>query len=220
MQLVAPDLLVELCGLSPGLVGLAAAVGAALWLLGWWSHRFWVVLIATVAAGVYGLYEAPAHKLVASLLLALASGLLALALIRLFAFVAGGVAGVALMQAFAPTLDQHLIAFLSSGLLGLVLFRWCVTAVTAFLGSVILSYAGLAFLTQRGSLDAPAYAEANGLMLTGIVAGLTLAGFAIQLWFERRRKEKPDEEKPVKKKPPMKEDDAAGMFGMFQRKAG
>ena len=50
MRLVAPDLVADLCGLSPGLIGLAAAVGAGLWLLGWWSHRFWVVLIATVAA--------------------------------------------------------------------------------------------------------------------------------------------------------------------------
>ncbi|MEI7685036.1 MAG: hypothetical protein WCL32_08420, partial [Planctomycetota bacterium] len=62
MRLVAPDLLPDLCGLSPGVVGLTAAVGAILWLFGWWSHRFWVVLTATVSAGVYGLFDAPLRK--------------------------------------------------------------------------------------------------------------------------------------------------------------
>src|SRR5262245_15047328 len=184
MRLVAPDLLADLCGLSPGLIGLAAAVGAALWLLGWWSHRFWVVLIATVAAGIYGLFDAPilkAQPLAASLLLALAAGLLALALVRVFAFVAGGFGGLALVQAVAPGAEQPLIAFLVSGLLGLVLFRWCVTGAMSFTGSLLVVYAGLAFLHQRGTLDAVVCAEGSSGLLSGLVALMTLLGFALQL---------------------------------------
>ncbi len=224
MRLVAPDLLTDLIGLSPGVVGLAAAVGAALWLLGWWSHRFWVVLIATVSAGVYGLFEAPAlnaQPLVASLLLALASGLLALALIRVFAFVAGGFVGMGLMQAFAPAVDQPLIAFLVSGLLGLLLFRWCVTAVMSFAGSMLLVYTGLIFLHQRGTLNAIAYAEVSSAMLTGGVALLALIGFALQLWQERRRRrQEPDEVQVVTKKYRDKDDEFGGLFTRPSRKAG
>ncbi len=224
MRLVAPELVTDLCGLSQGLIGLAAAVGAALWLLGWWSHRFWVVLIATVSAGVYGLFEAPvlkAQPLVASLLLALAAGLLALALVRLFAFIVGGFVGLALVQAFAPTFDQPLIAFLVSGLLGLVLFRWCVTALVSFLGSTLLVYSGLVFLHQRGTLDAIAYAEGSAAILTGAIGLLTLIGFALQLWQERRRRrQEPDEVQLVKKKHRDKDDEVGGVFGRFPRKAG
>ena len=224
MQLVAPDLLTHLCGLSPGVVGAAAVVGAALWLLGWWGHRFWVVLIATVSAGVYGLFEAPvlkAQPLVASLLLALAAGLLALALIRVFAFVAGGFLGLSLMQTFAPAIDQPLIAFLVSGLLGLLLFRWCVTAVMSFLGSMLLVHAGLIFIHQRGTLDAPGYAETSGGILTGGVALLTLVGFALQLWQERRRRrQEPDEVKIVTQKYRDKDDEFGGIFSRSPRKAG
>jgi hypothetical protein len=224
MRLVAPELLADLCGLSPGLIGLAAAVGAALWLLGWWSHRFWVVLIATVAAGIYGLFEAPvlkAQPLAASLLLALAAGLLALALVRVFAFVAGGFAGLAIVQAVAPNVDQPLIAFLVSGLLGLVLFRWCVTGAMSFVGSLLFVYAGLAFLHQRGTLDAALYAEGSSGLLSGLVTLLTLLGFALQLWHHRRRnREEYVEVKPLKKKPRERDDEFRNMFNRASRKAG
>jgi len=220
MRLVAPDLLPDLCGLSPGVVGLTAAVGAILWLFGWWSHRFWVVLTATVSAGVYGLFDAPllkAQPLVASLLLALAAGLLALALIRLFAFVVGGLLGLALVEAVSPQLEQPLIVFLVCGLLGIILFRWCVTGVTSFAGSVLLVHVALVFLNQRGSMDAGQYAESSGMLLTGIVAAMTLVGFSVQLWHERRRCDKPEEAKPAKKKP--KDEEPRTIFG-FVRKAG
>src|SRR5207237_9828162 len=85
MQLVAPDILSDACGLSIGLVIAGVVLGLALWLFGWSCHRFWIVLITTVLAGVYGLYDAAAFRaqpLVAALLLALVGGLLALALVR------------------------------------------------------------------------------------------------------------------------------------------
>ena len=125
MQLVAPDILSDACGLSLGLVITALVVGLALWLFGWSWHRFWIVLITTVLAGVYGLYDAEVFRsqpLLAAVLLALAGGLLALALVRLLAFFAGGMAGLLISQAVFPSLDQP-ICFLLFGLASLYLFR-------------------------------------------------------------------------------------------------
>src|ERR1700730_18487326 len=83
MQLVAPDILSDACGLSVGLIIVGIILGLALWLFGWSCHRFWIVLITTVLAGIYGLYDAAvfrAQPLVAAVLLALIGGLLAPAL--------------------------------------------------------------------------------------------------------------------------------------------
>ena len=121
MELLAPDIVAEVKTLSVGLCAGGLVVGLALWLFGWWSHRFWVVLTITLLAGVYGLYEAPAWRvqpLLSAILLALAAGMLALALTRLLAFAAGGFTAVLGLQALVPTLDQPLICFLAGGLLG------------------------------------------------------------------------------------------------------
>src|SRR5260370_17986016 len=121
MVLVSPDILADACGLSLGLMVLAVPAGLALWLLGWWCHRFWAVLLTTVLAGVWGLNSAPAWEappLVAAVLLALSAGVLALALVRLIAFCAGGLAGMLLLQAAYPHLQHPLLVFLISGLPG------------------------------------------------------------------------------------------------------
>src|SRR5262245_40861992 len=83
MEVVAPDIVAEVNTLSIGLCAAGLVVGLALWLFGWWSHRFWVVLTITLLAGVYGLYEAPTWRvqpLLTAVLLALAAGLVGLAL--------------------------------------------------------------------------------------------------------------------------------------------
>src|SRR5438309_11913513 len=105
MQLVAPDILADACGLSAGLIVAGLVLGLALWLFGWWCHRFWIVLITTVLAGVYGLYDVPAFRaqpLIGAVLLALAAGLLALAMVRLLTFLAGGMAGLPAIQGLVP----------------------------------------------------------------------------------------------------------------------
>src|SRR4051794_26945070 len=106
MQLVAPDILADACGLSPGLIIAGMVLGLALWLFGWSCHRFWIVLITTVLAGVYGLYDSAifrAQPLAAAVLLAFAGGLLALALVRLLAFFAGGMVGLLAARAVFPS---------------------------------------------------------------------------------------------------------------------
>src|SRR2546423_2608264 len=93
MQLIATDILADMCGLSLVPLCTGLGIGLFLWLFGWWSHRFWVVLVTTVLAGLLGLNEAPrlsANPIVLSLLLALAAGPPALALVPLATFLAGG----------------------------------------------------------------------------------------------------------------------------------
>src|SRR5437870_1776844 len=97
MSIIASDILADLCGLSLGLLIALLPVGLLLWLLGWWSHRFWIVLASTVIAGVFGLLEAGAWKvqpIVIAVLLAIASGVLALALVRVITCSAVGLCAV------------------------------------------------------------------------------------------------------------------------------
>src|SRR5262245_66462146 len=96
MHLLAPDVLAEARGLSVAVSATGLAVGVMLWLLGWWGHRFWIVLAATLGAGILGLCSGPAYgaqPLVAGLLSAVAAGALALALVRVVAWLAGVRAG-------------------------------------------------------------------------------------------------------------------------------
>src|SRR5262249_12085001 len=95
MQLVVPEILDEARGFSVAVSVTALVMGLSLWLIGWRSHRFWIVLGTTIGAGVWGLSSGPIYGtpgLVAGLLLALAAGALALALVRVVAFAAGGLA--------------------------------------------------------------------------------------------------------------------------------
>src|SRR5438876_1146842 len=115
MYLIGTDILGDLCGLSLGLLIALIPIGLMLWLFGWWSHRFWIVLAATVLAGVFGLLEATAWRaqpIVAAVLLAIAAGVLALALVRVITFLAGGLAGVYLVLFAFPSFQQHVIGFL------------------------------------------------------------------------------------------------------------
>jgi hypothetical protein len=186
--LVAPDMLADGCGLSLGLMLLMVPAGLFLWLLGWWSHRFWVVLGTTVLAGICGLNIAPtfhAPPLVAALLLAFSAGVLALAMVRLIAFAAGGVAGLLLVQATYPGLNQPLIVFLVSGLLCLALFRPCMMALTSLAGALLLIWGALMLLNHYALLDAPAWSERSAVLLNWIAGLLALLGALVQFLFDR-----------------------------------
>src|SRR5439155_5133122 len=101
MHLIAPDILEAAQGLSVPTCGVGLAAGAFVWLLGGWGRRFWIVLLTTLVAGVYGLSMGEGfgvQPLVSALLLAVAAGMLALALARLGAFLSGGVAACILAE--------------------------------------------------------------------------------------------------------------------------
>src|SRR2546429_6807363 len=65
MQLIAPDILgqpCDACELSVAVTATAFAIGFLIWLLGWRGHRFWIVLAATIAAGIFWVYAGPVHQ--------------------------------------------------------------------------------------------------------------------------------------------------------------
>jgi len=195
MQLIAPDILADMCGMSVGLTVSGLGIGLALWLFGWRTHRFWVVLVTTVLGGLLGLYEAEAFRtepLVAALLVALTAGMLALALVRLLAFAAAGIAGLVAIQSFFPALDQALIAFLMCGLVGLFLFRLSLMILTSLAGTILIGYCGLCLLNHYGAMEAVAWSEQGSVLMNWIVGLLTLLGTAFQFVLDRRgyRKDK------------------------------
>jgi hypothetical protein len=189
MQLVAPDILGDACGLSVGLAIVALLAGFVLWLFGWRSHRFWVVLGATVLAGVFGLIQGPALRaptLPVAVLLALAAGLLALSLMRAAVFFTTGLAVVLLTQELWPDLHQPVLIFLGTGILCHFLFRLCLTALTAFGGAVLMVHAVLMLLHRYAHLEVTSWAERVPGAFNWICGVLALPGFVLQLYLHRR----------------------------------
>lgn len=190
MTIIATDILGDLCGLSLGLIIAIVPIGLLLWLAGWWSHRFWIVLATTVLAGVFGLLEATSWRvqpIVVAVLLAIAAGVLALAFVRVITFAAGGIASIYLVQFLFPSWNQPVICFLVGGLLCLLLFRWYFMALTSFLGGTLLAYGTLALLHYHEAIDAIGWADNNATLLTILCGLLTIIGFITQFLFDSRR---------------------------------
>jgi hypothetical protein len=175
--------------LPAALVGLV--LGLLLWLSGWWGHRFWIVLFITVTAGIVGMVSGQAVGLkptVTGLLLAVSAGMMALALVRLVAFFAGGAAVCLLMQLLVPAWEDRFIAFLAGGLAGLLLFRLWTMTLTSGLGTLMMAYSGLALLDRFGKLDALTLAQQRSSLLNWICAGLVVLGVLVQYVLERWQK--------------------------------
>lgn len=189
MSLMDQDILADVVQLSPGLLGLGVGLGLSLWLFGWRWHRFWIVLATTVAAGLVGLWHGErfhAQPLVAAPLLALAAGVLALALVRLLAFLTGGIAGLLFLQSALPQWNQPLACFIISGLIGLVLFRLCWMGLTSLGGTLLLAYSGLAMGHHYQALDALLWTQQTGALLSWILGGAAGLGLAFQFLLDRR----------------------------------
>jgi MFS family permease len=190
MQLILPEILADARGMSVAVYITGLVLGLLLWMLGWWGHRFWIVLFTTVIAGIVGLSSGRAagvQPFVAGLLLAITAGVMALALARMLAFVAGGVAGFLLLHSVAPAWEEPLLSFLVGGLLGLLLFRLWTMALTSFGGALLMTYSSLGLADRLGKLNALDWAEKRFLLLNGIVISLTLIGWVMQFLLERLR---------------------------------
>jgi hypothetical protein len=198
MHLLAPDLLEPARGLSVVACAAGLILGLLLWLYGWRTHRFWIVLVTTALAGVLGLYSASLHSLpplVAGLLLAVAAGMMALALARLVAFASGGLAAYLLVRSLAPSWDEPVVYFVAGGLLGVVLFRLWTMALTSFAGTLLMAYSGLCLLDRLGRLNAVVLAQTRPNLLDWGCVGLILLGIGTQIVLERRRAHKAEEQK-------------------------
>jgi hypothetical protein len=215
MGVVDPEVLAEALPLPPWLLIVALLLGLLLWLLGGWGHRFWIVMLTTLLSGVVGLIYGPQfgmQPLVAGLLVALAAGALALALMRIGVFLAVGFAALGTVRVAAPSWDEPLACFLVGGLLGVVLFRFWIVVLTSAAGTLLMAHAGLCLVGRFGHLDVVAWSAQQAPLLNWAVGALLVLGVLVQFLVQRRlkgrgsaRKEKPPEKKaesPPKSKEP------------------
>lgn len=204
MQLIAPDILAELHGLSFPSAAVGMGIGLFLWLCGWRWHRFWLVVSLTIAAGLIGLHAGKhlgGHLLAVALLMAIAAGILALELSRLLAFAAGGLAFWLAVRAVLPNANELWICFLIGGILGVLLYRLWTMLLTSFLGTLIGWHAGLTLWSSWRGFNAVEFAEAKRVMLNVCVIALTLLGVAVQGGIERWRHPREDDRTRKKSKP-------------------
>jgi hypothetical protein len=118
-------------------------------------------------------------------LLALGAGVLALALARLLAFAAAGLVALLVVKALVPTWDQHLVSFMSGGLLGVLLFRVWVMALTSLGGTLLLAYSSLCLLERLTKLNAVAFADRHEVLLNWSCGGMAGLGLLLQLLLNR-----------------------------------
>lgn len=190
MHLFAPDILNEARGLSFGVCATVIVLGLLLWLFGWRWHRFWTVLCATIAGAVYGLSTGDvgdAQVITLAVLLALAAGVLALEVVRLFAFAAGGTAVWLAIGSMAPNAQVTNIAFLAGGLVGVLFYRLWTMIATSFLGALLAGYGGLVLAESQLPFDAADWANRNSLSLSLAIGAATILGLAVQAVQSRRQ---------------------------------
>lgn len=208
MQLLAPDILEEARSLSPLLSGAGVLLGFLLWSLGGRTHRFWLAMSVTLAAGLFGLTHGKEYgmqPLVAGLLLAISAGALALALVRILLFAASGLAALGMMQAIAPGWDEPIAIFLVGGLIGVLLYQFWIATFSSVVGSLLMAYSGLALLDRLHRMDSVNWTRSNGPLLNWGCAALVVTGVLVQFLLERRRQNRtsaPPEPEPIVVAPP------------------
>ena len=203
MHLIAPDIMAEARGLSPAIPAVGTTIGALLWLYGSYGHRFWIVMLLTLAAGIYGLYFGPAYgmqPMVAGLLLAVSTGTLGLALMRVLAFVAGGLAALWLTHVVALSYDEPLVFFLLGGLAGVLLIKLWITALSSLAGTLLMAYSSLCLIDRFMKLDSAAWAAENTALLNWAVVAFAALGTLTQFLLHRRRQRKEAEKAEAEKK--------------------
>ncbi|HEV3383366.1 MAG TPA: hypothetical protein VG097_01055 [Gemmata sp.] len=184
MQLIAPEILSEARGLTAAMSGTLCVLGVALWLFGWRWHRFWIVSGITLAAGLLGLNAGRAaggtQIMAVGILLAVAAGMLALELAKVFAFVAGGCGAWLAIQWVFPQAQELWAVFLSGGLFGVLLYRLWTMLLTSLIGVLMAGHAALLLLEPFAAFDAVKWVTANQAAANGTVVGLTVLGILLQ----------------------------------------
>ena len=211
MQVLDPTFLELTRQLSPGVCVVAGLVGLALWLFGAHGHRFWVALLMTVGAGLVGLAlgrKFDVQPLVAGLLLALAAGMLALALTRITLFVLGGLCAMLVVHNAVPSANEFL-CFVVGGLVGVCFYQLWITALSSLLGSVLMGYSIVSLLERPGKFDSVAWATQNAPLINWTLIVCTVLGILTQFILDRRREKNKvlDRDKKAKDKQVVKEKD-------------
>lgn len=231
MQLVAPDILEEARELSPLLSGAGLVIGFLLWSLGGRTHRFWLAMSVTLTAGLLGLAlgkDYGMQPLVAGLLMAVSAGALALSLVRILLFAAGGLAALGLMHTLAPAWNEPIAVFLVGGLAGVILYRVWIIFFSSLIGALLLVYSALALLGRLHMVDSVAWTHKYGPLLNWGCASLIVLGIVVQFVLERRQRKKEAQPEVVEAvplpPPPPPQPAPAGVWGWgekwFHRLAG
>jgi hypothetical protein len=231
MHLLAPDILDEAKQLSPYLSGAGVLFGFLLWCLGGRTHRFWLAMSVTLGAGLLGLALGKQYgmqPLVAGLLLAVSAGVLALSLVRILLFAAGGLAALSLMHHLAAGWDEPIAVFLVGGLIGVLFYRFWIVTFSSVIGALLMAYSALALCDRLHMVDSVAWADKNGPLLDWGCAALIVLGILVQFLWERRRQRKaesPAPPEPVAAPPPPPPKPAPGALWAwgekwFLRRAG
>jgi hypothetical protein len=210
MQLLAPDILEEARLLSPLLSSAGWVIGFLLWSLGGRTHRFWLAMSVTLTAGLLGLAlgkDYGMQPLVAGLLLAVSAGALALSLVRILLFAAGGLAALGLIHSLAPSWDEPIAVFLVGGLIGVFLYRFWIVTFSSLIGAMVQVYSALALLDRLHMVDSVAWTRKNGPLLNWGCGSLIVLGILVQFLLERRRQRKAEpvaepEPEPIVVAPP------------------
>jgi hypothetical protein len=208
MGVVDPDVLKEALLLPPWLLVVALLLGVLLWLLGGWGHRFWIVMLTTLLSGVVGLIYGPQfgmQPLVAGLLVAVAAGALALALMRIGVFLAVGFAALGTARLVAPSWDEPLACFLVGGLFGIVLFRFWIVVLTSASGTLLMAHAGLALIGRFRATDVVGWSQQQAPLINWIIGATIVLGVLLQFLVQRRLKNKSGAKKKEEKAPPPEE---------------
>lgn len=202
MQLIVPDILAEARGLTTAMSGTLCALGIALWLFGWRWHRFWIVAGITLAAGLLGLNAGRAaggtQIMALGILIAVAAGMMALELAKVFAFVAGGCGAWLAVQWVFPQAQELWAVFISGGLFGLLLYRLWTMLLTSLAGVLVASHSALLLLEGPAGFDAVKWVTANQAALNGVAVGIVVLGILLQAIAspEEETKEEPKVEEP------------------------
>jgi hypothetical protein len=183
-------------------------LGTLLWLFGGRSHRFWLAMAVTLSAGLLGLMLGKHYgmqPLVAGLLLAVSAGALALSLVRILLFAAGGIAALGGMHMIAPTWEEPIAVFLVGGLIGVLLYRFWIITFSSVIGVLLLSYSGLALLDRLHMVNSVAWVEQKGPLLNWGCGALMIMGIVVQFLLDRRQRgasQSAGEQEPIEVAPP------------------
>jgi hypothetical protein len=137
------------------------------------------------------------QPLVAGLLLAVSAGALALSLVRILLFAAGGLAALGLLHLVAPGWDEPIAVFLVGGLIGVLLYKFWITTFSSFVGSLLMAYSALALFDRLHMVKSVEWAQHNGALLNWAFASLVVTGVLVQFLWERRRRRRKAQGAPV-----------------------
>jgi hypothetical protein len=127
------------------------------------------------------------QPVIAALLLSFAVGVLALALIRVVAFAAGGIASWLMVHYLAPPgWDDPVLCFVVGGLIGLGSFRLWTMVLTSFCGVILLAYFGLSLADHCDKLNAVSLSEGNPTLISWICLAGAVVGVVLQMTWERQ----------------------------------